>query len=232
MSETHDSCSDAAAYLLGALDPEEAERFRLHAESCVVCRDELFTLQHVVDALPLTAPQYRAPRALRRRVMRHVRLGSTAAAPPERRRPRFRVASGRTVARPVLVGALAAAVLALAVVGGVELAGSGSSAVRVIRASVIGEPGSAQLRVAGGRAELVVSHLPPPPSRHIYEVWIKRGNAAPAPTHALFSVTASGAADVGVPGALHGVSAIMVTPEPDGGTLVPTHTPVIIAQLA
>ena len=235
MSESQDSqdcCGDAAAYLLGALEPAEVERFRQHAESCVVCRDELITLQHVVDVLPLTARQYRAPRAIRRRVMRDVRSGSTAPAPSAWRRPWFRFAVGRSIARPLLAGALATAIVALAVVGGVKLAGSGSSSVRIIRASVTGVPGSAQLRVAGGHAELVVNHLPTPPPGHIYEVWTERGDQAPTPTRALFSVTTSGAAQVGVPGNLHGVSAIMVTPEPDGGSLVPTHTPVIVVRFA
>jgi hypothetical protein len=123
------------------------------------------------------------------------------------------------------------AAAALAILGGVELS-SGGSSVRVIRASVIGVPGSAQLRIAGGHAELIVSHLPPPPTGRIYEVWLKRGARAPSPTRALFSVTSSGAADVGVPADLNGVSAIMVTPEPAGGSLVPTHVPVIVARLA
>jgi hypothetical protein len=197
-----------------------------------VCRDELITLQSVVDALPLTAPQRRAPRALRRRVMREVRPELTGHARSARRRRPFGVAWPRPGPRSGLVGALGAAVVALAVVGGVELAGRGSSGVRVIQASVTGARGSAQLRVAGGRAELVVRDLPPPPPRHIYEVWIKHGNGAPAPTRALFSVTASGAAEVPVPGSLHGVSLIMVTPERDGGSLVPTHAPVIIARFA
>ena len=40
-----------------------------------------------------------------------------------------------------------------------------------------------------------------------------------------------GTADVGVPGGLTGVSAVMVTDEPDGGTLAPTSAPVIAARL-
>ena len=94
-----------------------------------------------------------------------------------------------------------------------------------------GVPGSAQLRISGGRAELIVSRLPPPPAGRIYEVWVKRGRQSPAPTRALFSVTSSGAADVGVPGNLRGVNTIMVTQEPAGGSLVPTHPPVIVARL-
>lgn len=231
MSETSDCCGDTAAYLLGALEPAEAERFRRHAENCVVCRDELVSLRHVVDALPLSAPRHRVPRALRRRMMREVRSASALTAQTARRRRQFLLGPGRPVPRSVLAGALAA-VVALAIVGGVELAGSGSGAPRVIRASVTGVPGSAQLRISGGRAELVVSHLPPPPPGHIYEVWIKRGDRAPSPTDALFSVTDLGGADVGVPGSLDGVTAILVTPEPAGGSLAPTHTPVIVARLA
>ena len=87
------------------------------------------------------------------------------------------------------------------------------------------------MRVTGGSAELIVRHLRPPPPGHIYEVWLKRGAQAPSPTRALFSVTSSGAGDVGVPGNLRGVSAVLVTPEPDGGSRVPTHKPVVVAQL-
>jgi hypothetical protein len=34
-----------------------------------------------------------------------------------------------------------------------------------------------------------------------------------------------------VPGSLHGVSTVLVTPEPAGGSLVPTHPAVISASL-
>jgi hypothetical protein len=101
----------------------------------------------------------------------------------------------------------------------------------VIQASVTGVAGNAQLRIAGGHAELIVSHLPPPPPGRIYELWIKRGHHAPGSTQTLFSVTDSGAAEVGVPGNVRGISTIMVTQEPAGGSLVPTRAPVIVAQL-
>jgi len=231
MSEASECCGDAGAYLLGALEPAEAERFRRHAESCAVCREELAALQAVVDALPLTAPQHPAPRALRRRIMRDVRSDSVSTPQSARRQRRFPLAPGRYVPRSALAGALAG-VVALAIFGGLELAGGGSSAARTIRASVTGVPGSARLRISGGHAELIVNRLPPPPRGRIYELWIKRGNRAPSPTKELFSVTASGAADVGVPGGIGGVSAVMVTAEPAGGSLVPTRAPVIVARLA
>jgi anti-sigma-K factor RskA len=230
MPETSECCGDAAVYLLGALAPAEAERFGRHAETCALCQDELGALRHVVDALPMTAPQHRAPRALRRRVMRQVRSESALKTQAARRQGLFGFARGRSSARAALVGALAGAA-ALAIAGGIELTSSGSS-VRVVRASVAAAQGSAQLRISGGHAELVVSHLPPPPRGRIYELWIKRGTRPPSPTRALFSVTASGAADVGVPGSVGGASAIMVTAEPAGGSRVPTRAPVIVAYLA
>ncbi len=49
---------------------------------------------------------------------------------------------------------------------------------------------------------------------------------------ALFSVTAHGDGQVDLPGNLHGVSLVMVTPEPaPGGSTAPTHPPVISASL-
>jgi hypothetical protein len=65
----------------------------------------------------------------------------------------------------------------------------------------------------------------------VYEVWVKR-SGAPQPTDALFTVTGSGSATVGVPGSLGGVKEVMVTAEPLGGSKAPTSAPVIVARLS
>jgi anti-sigma-K factor RskA len=228
MSAANDCGGDAAAYVLGALEPDEAEEFRRHLASCIVCRDEVTALQQVADALPMAAPYQPPPKGLRRQVLRAVRAEpkpGPARAPRERLLPRIRVLPRRTVA----VGGLLVA--AIAIGGGIELASTGSTGSRLIQANVIGLPGTAQLRVASGHAVLVVNHMPPPPSGHIYELWLKRGDKPPSPTRTLFSVTSAGAGDVGVTGDLRGVSEVLVTPEPAGGSLAPTHAPVIVAQL-
>ena len=62
-------------------------------------------------------------------------------------------------------------------------------------------------------------------------MWLKRPRHAPAPTSVLFSVTSSGEGEIGLPSRLRGVTQILVTPEPDGGSRVPTHSPVIVAPL-
>lgn len=230
MSESRDCGGDAAAYVLRALEPAEADAFRIHMSSCIVCRDEVAAFQQVADALPMAAPQHPAPRGLRRRVLRDVKAEprfARARTPPRRRVP---LLSGGAVRRPALAGG-ALVLVALAIAGGLALAPGGASGVRVIQAKVTGSPGSAELRLTGGHADLIVNHLPPPPAGRIYEVWLKRGDRAPSPTSALFGVNAAGKADVGVPGSLHGVSLVMVTQEPAEGSDVPTHAPVIVAQL-
>lgn len=234
MSEVHDCGGDAAAYVLGALDAEEARRFRRHLDECAVCRDEVEALGGVVQALPLAAPQYPPPRRLRRRVRHAVR----AEPRPSPARAGWPQARGTTLTRargwPAYVrgwpAAAAAAAVLVAVVLGVQVGGGGAA--HVIQARVIGLRGSAELRVSGTRGELIVRHLPSPPAGHVYEVWLKSAGAAPVPASVLFSVTPSGSADVGLPRSLSGVSQVMVTPEPDGGSASPTHTPVIVAELS
>jgi anti-sigma-K factor RskA len=221
---------DVAAYALGALDAAEADAFLRHLDTCAVCRDELASFEEVVTALPMSAHRHRASPELRRRVLRAIADEPMPAGDPRRAaRGRARVARWG-VPRPALAfgTALAVALLAFVVV---SLTSSSSPATRVIQAKVNGQ-GTAQLRIARGRAELVVHHFSPPPAGQIYEVWLQRGKDSPLPAMALFSVTAAGDGQVNVPGSLHGVSLVMVTSEPaPDGSKAPTHMPVISASL-
>lgn len=227
MSGTHDCGGDAAAYVLGALEPSEAEAFRKHLNECAVCRDEVEALRGVVQALPMAPPQHSAPPQLRRRIMQAVREERSART-ARRRWPR--VAARWPGARIGPAAATAAAILIVAIVVAVSVSGGGGAG-RLITARVAGIAGSAQLRVANGRGELIVRRLSAPPRGKVYEVWLKAANAAPTPASVLFSVNSSGSADVGLPDSLRGVSQVMVTAEPSGGSKVPTESPVIVASL-
>jgi anti-sigma-K factor RskA len=198
---------DAAPYLLGALEPDEARAFVRHLDQCAVCRDEVASLAPVLDALPASAPAHPVPRALRRRVRRAVR------AEPKRRPDRHLSVSPRTGSLALGLAVAAAVIVQL---------GSSRSPERVIHATV----GRAELRVAGGRGELVVDRLASLPADRTYEVWLvsRRGDAVPS---ARFGVTASGTAEVRVPGDLHLINRVLVTVEPRGGSLAPT-TPAVI----
>jgi anti-sigma-K factor RskA len=230
MSETYECSGDAAAYVLGSLEQDEAEAFRRHLASCVVCRDELSAFQQAVELLPMAAPQYPLPRGLRRRVLRELQAERRTTPADAGRRRVATSLFGIPIRRPALVLGVLLCV-ALATVGGLELASSGSSGVRIIQASVTGSTGRAELRLSRGGAELIVRNLPAPPLGHVYEVWLTHGQQPPSPTNVLFSVTSMGSGDVGVPGDLRGVSEILVTPEPSGGSRAPTHQPVIVARL-
>jgi len=222
---THDCGADAAAYALGALDPAAAEAFRAHLETCIVCRDELAAFQQVVSVLPMGAVRHSAPRRLKRNLMRAVHEEPKQA--PQGTRPRRRRwLSWSFAPRPAAALGLLLVVI-VAGLGGLELASNGGPGTRVIPASV----GVAELRLTGDRGELIVNRLPAPRPGHIYEVWLQRAHHSPVPTSALFSVTAAGTGDVDVPGSLSGVSRVLVTQEPAGGSRVPTTAPVIVAPV-
>lgn len=220
---------DAAPYLLGALDDREAEAYRLHLAGCAICRREVGELEPVVDLLPSSAPLVAAPPYLGERIMSVVKgeaellnaAGHAADRPPRRRR------SWRPPQALALVagGALAAGLLVGALISG------GGSSVHETHGLVAASGASAVLRQSGGRAELDVSHLAPAPAGRVYQVWLGRPHRPPAPTDALFGVNRSGDAAVAVPGNLHGVTRVMVTSEPAGGSLAPTTQPVITVPL-
>jgi hypothetical protein len=241
MSHNRECGADAAAYVLGALETTEVEAFRAHLATCVICRDEVASFQEVADQLPLTAPVHPVTGALKRRVMAEVAADARAqvrssrrAGKPGRRR-RLRLPPGLFTAIPTPALALSAIVLVLAVtVGAIAIgsAGGGGSAPTSEYSASVTWPGSAKLRVTGGRGELIVRGMPAPPASKVYEVWLQRGQGQPSPTSALFSVTSTGSGSVDVPGSLHGVSQVLVTPEPLGGSRTPTHTPVLVATIS
>jgi anti-sigma-K factor RskA len=225
MSGPHDCGGDAAAYALGALTPSEAEAFARHLDECSICRDELDALRGVVEALPMASPQYPAPRRLRRRVLRAVRQEPRSGTATQPTRPRL---------RPARRGLLGAASLTIAVAAAVVLvlvSPSGGTG-RLIQAQLTGVSGSAQLRIRSGRGELIVHHLTAPRPGRVYEVWLKSPHRNPVPASVLFDVSSAGNAEVGLPHSLKGISQVMVTSEPDGGSPAPTSQPVIVAQIS
>lgn len=233
-----EQCGDAASYVLGALPEDEHRAFVEHLKSCVVCREEVASLQVVVSSLPAAVPQLPAGENLKRRVMAVVEReareqeaarGIGSAETP--RRTRRLLPAGLGAWRPALAGAAAVAVIALLAVIAFGGGGNGGERARVFRAQVTLPHASASVRVNGGHAALSVANMPQSPSGKVYELWIKR-SGQPQPTDVLFTVSHGGAATVGVPGEIKGVTEILVTAEPLGGSKVPTSTPVIVAPLS
>ncbi len=225
---------DAAAYVLSAFEEQEVPAYREHLAECPVCRDEVAELQVVADLLAVGVATRAEPSSgLRARVMAvvHAEAELLRAAGHEADRvtpvrPRWRrrlvpsLASALALGAGLLIGALAI--------------NTGSSQPTEVLPAIVVAPGhhaTAELRKVGSHLELVVVGMPAPPPGRIYEVWLERGAHAPEPTDALFSVTTAGRGSVGVSADLSGVSKVLVTDEPLGGSLKPTRTPVIVAKV-
>jgi len=217
---------DAAAYALGALD--EPEAYREHLATCTTCQQEVAELQAVVDTLPTTVPQARAPKALVDRVFARARAEAELlnAAGPEADRPPRR--PNRWRSRPMTL-AIAGAIAACAAAAAIVINSGSSSHERVISAQIATsiQGAHASLYQIDNRSNLVISGMPQPALGKIYEVWLNRGGPSPQPTDALFSVTSRGSGSVAVPEDLHGVKEVMVTSEPLGGSSRPTSPPLI-----
>jgi anti-sigma-K factor RskA len=236
---------DAGSYVLRALPDDEHERFEAHLSGCEGCRREVADLQMAADTLPLAAVQVGPPPELRERIMAVVRseaelltaAGARADEPegvparaPRRRGWRWPVFSLRPLPAALAAGVLVAA----GVVGGVVLSGGSDTSTVTGTVRIASAPTArAALKLSDDASKLQVRHMPPPPSGKVYQVWLKRPNQDPAPTTALFRTDANGSADVEIQrGRLKGIEQVLVTAEPDGGSMAPTSDPVIVASPA
>jgi anti-sigma-K factor RskA len=234
---------DAGSYVLRALPDDENERFEAHLSTCEACRREVAQLQVAADTLPLAAVQVGPPPELRDRIMAVVRseaellnaagargdepAAAPAAKPARRRRWSLSL-------RPLPAAIAASVLVAAGVIGGIVLTGGNDTRTVTGTVQIASAPTArAALKLSDDATNLQVRNMPPPPSGKVYQVWLKRPNQDPAPTTALFRTDPNGSADVEIQrGRLKGVDQVLVTAEPDGGSMTPTSAPVIVASTA
>lgn len=243
MTGHEDQWADAiGAYLLKALPADEAEAFETHLAGCEACREEVAFLQVAADALPASPEQYEPPPELKSRIMAVVsaeasllqaagaRADEPEGQPPPRRRRLAVLRPDWWSLRPGLALASALAVLVLGGVGGAVLTGGDGS--RTVQAALVPAGADAHLIVRDDHSTLVADGLPGPGQGRVYQVWLKRAGEDPQPTSALFDVRTDGTASVDVPGDLSDVEAVLVTSEPDGGSMRPTRDPLLAVEPA
>lgn len=236
----------AAAWVLGTLSADEAERFSAHLEVCVVCREEVVRLRGAVDALADTAPPAAPPAELRERVMAAVEEEAALfrAADEVERAPHPARTHRRTrrASRAVLGGgiALLAVGLGLGAAAGGLLSSSSQDerrgeVARTLVGSVTEDGGGVRARAAvvirGRVAQLVLTDLAPPPRGRVYQAWVLRVPSRAEPTGALFSVPRSGDTRISLP-SLRGAERVIVTAEPPRGSRTPTPPPRVVVGLA
>jgi anti-sigma factor RsiW len=224
---------DVGAYVLGALEESERERFERHLADCPLCREEVERLRPAVDALPRSVEPLVAPRRLKAALMDAVH--EEAGAATARRRPRRRWSFGIPRVTPAVAWASAAFLLFVGLASGFGLGKlTSGDDTRTIAASVQSQElrdASGTLSVpdkGGAGAVLHVSGLPSLPGR-VYQAWVQRdGETVPEPT---FEVGRDGVGVVALPDDLKGAKAVLVTREPRGGSRTPSERPVMAVRL-
>ncbi len=225
---------DLAAFLLGALDEDEAREMERHLAGCAVCQSDERWLRAAIDVLPASVEQVDPPPELRKRLMATVR--DEAAAEGARRRERDRKPQRRLgfVLRP----AAALAGVALIVLGGIggyllgNDSGDGTTTVAVRATGV--QPGArGELTRADPDYPAIVNVSGLKPQRgRIYEVWLRPKGSKNVKPSSLFAVNSDGTGSAAIPaGGLNNVAEVMVSSEPEGGSMVPTTDPVLRGTL-
>jgi anti-sigma-K factor RskA len=220
--------NDLAVWMLGALEPPEAERFEQHLAGCERCRTDLNWLRPAVDTLPATVTQLSPPPRLRGRLLGIVRAEGRREAAPRRSR---RWLPWLAVPRPALA-ALAATALVAAGIAGYVLRGDESEQT-TIEANVSREArgASAELVVEGDSGTLEAEGMPRLARDQVFQAWIvDEGETKPKPS-TVFVPKRGGTATASVPG-LENAALVMVTREPRGGSPQPTSAPLLRASLS
>lgn len=227
--EVHTEQSEGiGAYALGALPELEAQVFERHLMRCELCQEELRRLTDAVEALPRSVAPHEPPASLKASLMEQVRAEATPRPSPARERWRFSLPR----LRPAIAWAAAALLIAGVLAGyGVSQLGGGDAGGRTLQAQVDTQrlpEGSATLSVPEDDdrgSVLRVEGMPDPGEERVYQVWVERGGEV-IPV-SIFDVDRNGAGAAAVPAALDGVTAVMVTREPGGGSEKPTEPPVL-----
>ena len=185
---------EAAGWVLGTLDPGDAEWFAGHLPSCRDCRAAVAEFGPTARLLTTAAPAGLPPPGLQARTLAGVAQAATAA----RRIQRWRGWSTRMLA-------LAAAVVIAAGTTNVLLSGgspAGTYALALHPGTGLSASASGTLRQAdtGWSVQLTAVHLPEPGSGQFYQCWwVGPGNRAGHPrlvSAGTFTVGPSGTAAV------------------------------------
>jgi hypothetical protein len=248
-----DDARAATAYVLGELHGPDLHAFRQHLIGCLSCREEVELLENASEAMPLminriaasagAAPERTASSARRRAfVLGEVvdaeefatnvtvlRLNDAGAS----RKPQADVRTARRrwlkqpVPRPAMIGLGALLIVAVITI----LLNHQASSIHFVRGQAAWSVGGAAVKVDGSRGQLLVEGMPRAPAGKRYEIWLMRGNDAPAPTRTWFGVNRRGEAGVAVPGDIQNVRAVLVYAEPPHAASKPDGHPYAVVAL-
>jgi hypothetical protein len=181
---------DLTAFVLGALDPEEAAETRRHLTSCPLCRNELEGLRKVDRALEAAPPPVDPPGHLKGEILTRLRAERESHAEyaepgkPSSSAGQAKFLSGR---RHYLLSGVAAAVVAVVVFGILFLLPREEAPVATVvlmptpeeAAGLDGYWGVAEIRPQPSdnqRVELRLNNFDEPEPDRYYELWFASGD--------------------------------------------------------
>jgi len=225
------------AYLLGGLNPTEKAEIEHHVGGCPLCQAELLWLAPAADEIATSVPQVEAPAGLKQRIMAEVAADAEIAEamdPSRSGRPVKQSGGLRALLRPAMLGAVAAVLFAgLAIGYAVNGGDSGTGLDDGPSTTITGKSNigaNAVLVRTGDSGTLKVADLKKLDEGEVYQAWIQHGQSV-IPTDSLFTPDRNGNATASIPD-LAGVSAVLVSTEPAGGSKQPTTTPIITVDLS
>lgn len=242
----------AAPYAVHALPPQEVTLFEQHLAECSACRSEVDEIRETSARLA-QAEAVSPPPALKDRVMTRIAtirplppIVEPAAAPARAARGRARLAGWQRWWPRLALGAVAALVAVVAVLGG-QLSSTRdqldrSRAIgeqmralvaapdfRVVRASKDGSTGTVVMARSMDTAVVIADGMGPAPADHTYELWtVVDGDMRPA---GLLGTTHDGQLGPFTAHGLDGAAQLGITVEPAGGSEQPTSAPVMVIDL-
>lgn len=247
----HDLHALSGAYALDALDDDERARFEAHLAGCADCQEEVASLGEAA-ALLGTEPMAPPP-AVRDAVLSGIQsirplppltadTDPTPAPVDELAGRRARRSLLQRIAGTPLVAA-AAVVLLLAVGAAwlrpwgedpappptaIERVLQASDATRVDQDFPDGSRATVVLSRSEGRAVIQTSDMAPAPAGRVYELWLQRPDGAMVPAGLMPD---DPDAELLLDGDATHAKAVGITVEPDGGSDLPTTTPIAVLTL-
>jgi anti-sigma-K factor RskA len=249
MSDHEELEGTVAAWVLGALDADEAASIRVHVEGCATCQQTAARLRRAAAALPLEVEEISPPARLRERVYVAAAAARTSSVPSAPARKRIVPARGRWKPATAfqfgrLPALLAAATVVLALLIGLtagSLIGRNSvppAAAQVARYKLVGHGALAGARgtvinlKVDGVALVDFNGLPPVAAGKVYELWLITPGGHPDAA-AVFVPDSNGSKVVLVNLPLAGYSQMAVTAEDaPNGSPAPSQPPELVGNLS
>lgn len=242
---THEeAAADLPAFVIGVLDPSEADAVSVHLENCALCQEELARLEQTLGLIGTTVAPVEMPAGLRARILGQLDESDLpVAGPPIELVARRGIFSHLTAFGMAAAAVLLAGILVWSIVlvhdlrstkGDLNTANERQSASTEILADVShtipliadGAPdayGNLYIGSESNEAVLVVDKLPPTPSDRTYQVWLVNGTTRISA--GVFSVSDEGNAMVTIraPKPLTSYQSLGITSEPGpNGSPAPT----------